>query len=602
MRPNILEKLGHHWLLFDGGMGSLLQKRGLRAGELPELWNLTHREDIISVHQAYLEAGSDVVYTNTFGANGLKYTDKLAEVVNAAVANAAEARRRAGREEDAYVALDIGPCGKLLEPMGDLPFEEAVSLFRDVVVAGTEAGADLIVIETMNDSMEVKAAVLAAKENSDLPVAVTCSFDENGKMLTGGTPESVTAMLEGLRVDAVGANCSLGPDLMINIARRFASCSSLPVIIKPNAGIPRVENGETVYDVGPLAFAETMAEVEHFGMEPGDTIGTGPYLVTEWLSNDHYTLEYNPLYWGEEPSVKKLVVRIIPDANTQNLMFQNGELDLIDLKSLDNSIVEATYKRLYLNQIVSTPEVGLTYFIMNENNRFLQDVNVRKAIGMAIDVDTIISTIYNGNALREHGVIPTGIWGHNDDLESFSYNPDAARALLQEAGYRDGDISFEISLDSAADGSLQLVNHFISQQLKAIGINASVKSYDHSSWLSLRLSGEMDSFVAHWGMDYNDPSNIMYAFFGNAQNSASRSINYSNKNIMARVAAAASIVDEDAREAEYQALEKQLICEDAVWVPMYSELHLYCFGSKVQSFTPQWAGFSDFYASDVLLK
>ena len=411
--------------------------------------------------------------------------------------------------------------------------------------------------------------LIAANQNTDIPLEVV-----GGEALMNGGAEA----LDGFQVT---------DDTHFSVT-----------LNTPNAGFI----AELSSPAMSIVDAETMAEVEHFGMEPGDTIGTGPYLVTEWLSNDHYTLEYNPLYWGEEPSVKKLVVRIIPDANTQNLMFQNGELDLIDLKSLDNSIVEATYKRLYLNQIVSTPEVGLTYFIMNENNRFLQDVNVRKAIGMAIDVDTIISTIYNGNALREHGVIPTGIWGHNDDLESFSYNPDAARALLQEAGYRDGDISFEISLDSAADGSLQLVNHFISQQLKAIGINASVKSYDHSSWLSLRLSGEMDSFVAHWGMDYNDPSNIMYAFFGNAQNSASRSINYSNKNIMARVAAAASIVDEDAREAEYQALEKQLICEDAVWVPMYSELHLYCFGSKVQSFTPQWAGFSDFYASDVLLK
>ena len=348
--------------------------------------------------------------------------------------------------------------------------------------------------------------------------------------------------------------------------------------------------------------AETMAEVKNFGVEPSDTIGTGPYVITEWVANDHYTLVYNDKYWGETPTVKKVIVRVIPDPGTQNLMFRNGELDMIDLKSLDSAIVESTYKTEYKDSIITTPNVGLTYLLFNENNQYLSDVNVRKAIGMAIDVDTIISDLYSGNAIRENGMIPTGIWGHNDALEGYTYDPEAAKKLLADSGYKEGQISFELSMDSTANSSTQLLYENISQQLEKIGIKANVRSYDHSSWLSLRNSGKMDSFVARWGMDYNDPSNIMYSFFGSESNTKMRSINYPDKDTIARVAAASAIVDDDERMAEYQALEKKIITEDAAWIPLFEELHLYCIGDRVAGFTPHWAGFSDFYAIDVVLK
>ncbi len=348
--------------------------------------------------------------------------------------------------------------------------------------------------------------------------------------------------------------------------------------------------------------AETMAEAPKFGEEPEDTIGTGPYVVTEWVVNDHYTLVYNENYWGPEPSVKKLVVRIIPDATTQDLMFKNGELDMIDLASLDSVLVASSYKTLPEDRIVSTPKVGLTYLILNGNNEFLRDVQVRKAIGKAINVDEIIQGIYLGDAVRENGIIPTGIWAHNDALEPVSYDPEGARALLKEAGYAEGQIHFELSLDSAANSSVQLVYAVISKQLEAVGIRADIVSHEHSAWLALRSSGEMDSFVARWGMDYNDPANIMYTFFGSADNSRGRSLNYADAEIIARVAAARSIVDDAEREAEYQALEKKLIQEDAAWVPMYAELHLYALGDRVASFTPHWAGWGDFYAADFTLK
>ena len=347
---------------------------------------------------------------------------------------------------------------------------------------------------------------------------------------------------------------------------------------------------------------QTMEKVKGFGKDPADTIGTGPYIVTEWVSNDHYTLVYNDKYWGTEPSVKKLVVKVIPDATSQNLMFQNGELDIIDLQNLDSSIVASTYKTRPADRIVSTPKVGLTYLIMNENNRYLGDVRVRKAIGMAIDTGQIIQGIFNGDARRENGIIPIGIWAHNDELKGFSYDPEGAKALLKEAGYREGEIRFELAMDSTANTSIQLIYAFVSDQLKAIGIDAKVVSYDHSAWLARRSGGDMDSFVARWAMDYNDPANIMYTFFGSVESTRSRSLNYLDENIIGRVSAARAIVNESERKAEYQALEKKLIEEDAVWIPFCVDLHLWCLGDRVASFTPQWAGFSDFYATDVVLK
>lgn len=271
-----IERLGKEWLFFDGGMGALLQERGLAAGELPETWNITHPEEIQSIHRAYLDAGSDIINTNTFGANALKFPDNLREIVESAVSNAKEARRQSGRE-DAYIALDLGPTGRLLQPMGDLPFEQAVELFGEVVRIGAAAGVDLVLIETMSDSYELKAAVLAAKENCDLPVLVTAIFDEKGKLLTGGTVDSVVAMLEGLRVDALGVNCGLGPRQMMPIVRRLTEVSSLPVIVNPNAGLPRSENGRTVYDIGPEEFAALMGEIADLGVQAlGGCCGTTP--------------------------------------------------------------------------------------------------------------------------------------------------------------------------------------------------------------------------------------------------------------------------------------------------------------------------------------
>ncbi len=264
----------------DGGMGTLLQARGLAAGELPERWNLTRPDVICDIHRAYYEAGSRVVSTNTFGANRLKFSAaELEEIVAAAVANAKAARAACG-EEGRYIALDIGPSGKLLRPLGDLDFEEAVALFAETVRLGVKYGVDAILIETMNDCYETKAALLAAKENSDLPVLVSNAYGADGKLMTGATPMAMVAMLEGMGADAVGANCSLGPRELRGVAEELLAAASVPVLLKPNAGLPRVENGQTVFDVSAELFAEEVAALVACGVRVvGGCCGTTPSYI-----------------------------------------------------------------------------------------------------------------------------------------------------------------------------------------------------------------------------------------------------------------------------------------------------------------------------------
>ena len=278
---SFLERLGRERLYCDEGTGSLLQAKGLKGGELPEWWNLTHPDVMTDVARSYFEAGSDIVVTNTFGANRLHYPEHLEEIVKEAVAHVREGMRLAGRE-DGYVALDLGPTGRLMKPMGDLDFEEAVRLFAEVVRYGADAGADLVSIETMGDTLEAKAAVLAVKENCGLPVTVTMVYDSKGRMLTGGTVESVVPMFEGLGVDALGLNCSLGPKQLLPIAEKLVKTASVPVICNPNAGLPRQENGQTVYDLSPEDFAEAMVQIAEAGVHViGGCCGTTPEYIRE---------------------------------------------------------------------------------------------------------------------------------------------------------------------------------------------------------------------------------------------------------------------------------------------------------------------------------
>jgi 5-methyltetrahydrofolate--homocysteine methyltransferase len=323
-RPSLQSLLGKQLLYFDGGTGSVLQSRGLLPGELPERWNITHPDEIIGLHYSYYRAGANIIKTDTFGAYSTKFSatpsggsvsralssqDSLEAVVKAALANAQKARDKIENEPISpdelaglrgahlvpegmlpcdrphYIALDIGPCGKLLKPMGDLDFEDAVALFSQTMRIGIPCGADAVLIETMNDSYEAKAAVVAAEEvieelHADIPVFVTTVYDENGKLLTGADPETMTALLEGLGVSALGMNCSLGPGQMAPLVPRIYDAASVPVIVNPNAGLPRTEDGRTVYDVSAEQFAECMMQIASSGADLlGGCCGTTPEYI-----------------------------------------------------------------------------------------------------------------------------------------------------------------------------------------------------------------------------------------------------------------------------------------------------------------------------------
>ena len=256
------ELLGKRLVFVDGGMGTMLQAAGLTGGEAPERWNLTHPETVAEVHRAYLAAGCDIVTANTFGATGARFGAELQKVIQAGVELARQGVEEAGH---GFAAFDMGPTGKLLAPYGELPFQEAVSLYRQAAAWGAEAGADLIIIETMGDPYEMKAAVLGAREACDLPILATMMADVNGRLLTGGTVETMAVLLDGLGVTALGLNCGLGGPEMLPLLRRIRRVTERPLLCSPNAGLPRMEGGRTVFPAGPEAFAQAQRELAQAG-------------------------------------------------------------------------------------------------------------------------------------------------------------------------------------------------------------------------------------------------------------------------------------------------------------------------------------------------
>ncbi len=359
MKKDLREKLGKEWLFCDGGTGTFLQEHGLEGGELPETWNVDHPDVIMQLYEGYLRAGSDIFNTNTFGLNSLKFPGRVEELMTAAVNLAKQAIQNTGRE-DAYIAIDIGPTGKLLEPMGDLSFDRAVELFGEAMSAGEKAGGDLILIETMSDSYEAKAAVIAAKEYTSLPVIVTTVYDQKGKLLTGGNVDSTVAMLEGLGVDALGMNCGMGPDLMLPMVERMVEVASVPIVVNPNAGLPRTENGKTVFDVTPEEFSDVMCQIADLGVQVlGGCCGTTPEHIRQTVEKvkkrifkpnteknltvvtsfcQAVTCDKRPIIIGERinPTGKKRFKQALRDADmdyilSQGLEQEDAGADILDV-------------------------------------------------------------------------------------------------------------------------------------------------------------------------------------------------------------------------------------------------------------------------------
>ncbi len=278
---SVLKLLKEKLVILDGGLGTLLQAQGLSAGEHPERWGITKKELLSTIHKSYFDAGSNIVCANTFGANVLKFDEEeLDLIIKNAIENARLGAEMSASKKEKFVALDIGPTGKLLKPYGDLDFERAVEIFAKTVRLGAKYGADLIMIETMNDIYETKAALLAAKENSSLPVFVSNAYGADGKLMTGATPSAVIALLEGMGADAIGVNCSLGPKQLSPIVKEYLELSSLPVIVKANAGLPEIVDGKTVFNVKEDEFSsDTCALVKMGARIVGGCCGTTPDYI-----------------------------------------------------------------------------------------------------------------------------------------------------------------------------------------------------------------------------------------------------------------------------------------------------------------------------------
>ena len=343
--------------------------------------------------------------------------------------------------------------------------------------------------------------------------------------------------------------------------------------------------GVSIYDS-----EATEAAGDQFGMDPAVTVGTGPFEFSSWSFNNQLVLTRNEDYWKGASKLPGVVIKIIPDTETQSMMFESGELDILDLDYAADSVDRFT--ETYPDQIVQGPRVGIVYFTMNFNKEPFQDVRVRKAVQMSIDRQAILDALYGGRGQVEQGIFPHGLIGFNPDQEEIKYDPEAAKALLAEAGYADG-FDMEIAADSSASDTMTMALEIVSDQLAEVGIRAEIKNYDESTWLETRKSGELGSFMSTWSADYNDPDNFIYTFFGNEEKTRIRSINYPDTEVMERVAKARTLVNEDERLAEYKALEEKLIHEDAAWVPMFSRLHLFAVSKRVQGFAPLWSGLSD---------
>lgn len=343
--------------------------------------------------------------------------------------------------------------------------------------------------------------------------------------------------------------------------------------------------GVSIYDS-----EATEAAGDQFGMDPAVTVGTGPFEFSSWSFNNQLVLTRNEDYWKGASGLPGVVIKIIPDTETQSMMFESGELDILDLDYAADSVDRFT--ETYPDQIVQGPRVGIVYFTMNFNKEPFQDVRVRKAVQMSIDRQAILDALYGGRGQVEQGIFPHGLIGFNPDQEEIKYDPEAAKALLAEAGYADG-FDMEIAADSSASDTMTMALEIVSDQLAEVGIRAEIKNYDESTWLETRKSGELGSFMSTWSADYNDPDNFIYTFFGNEEKTRIRSINYPDTEVMERVAKARTIVNEDERLVEYKALEEKLIHEDAAWVPMFSRLHLFAVSKRVQGFAPLWSGLSD---------
>ena len=360
---------------------------------------------------------------------------------------------------------------------------------------------------------------------------------------------------------------------VITLAQPFAAF--LPCLAMPGASILDAET--------------TGAAGNRFGVDPAYTIGTGAFIIESWEPGKGMQLRANPDCWEGRPPCDGLDLRFLADAEEIRMLFENGQLDILDLDDLGNQAEYFIHGDIYRDRLYQTQQIGITYIALNESVKPLNDVRVRKALQLALDRQMLLDAVYSGRGQLENGIFPHGLNGYNPELPEIPYDPDTARSLLEEAGYPNG-FALTISVKSSSAQWERVMMDMAANMWQEIGVRSTVQVMDESEFMRLRKSGKLACYSATWSADFNDPDNFIYTFFGNRENANYRSLCYPNEDVMRRVREARAIVDERERIREYQELEKLIIQEDAAWVPLFSRLHFYVAGERVDNFEFSWNG------------
>lgn len=328
-----------------------------------------------------------------------------------------------------------------------------------------------------------------------------------------------------------------------------------------------------------------------FGSQPEYTIGSGPFILKEWSLNDHIYLQANPDYWQGPPSLDGVLIKVVTDAETERMMFEQGQIDIFELDHAPHLISEYTSSPQWKDCIVRREAFGVEYLSINQSIPPFDDVRIRKALQMAVDRQTLIDTLYQGSGTPAGGIYPCSMSCYNEALPPIPYDPSAARALLSEAGYPDGFSMTIASKSSDSDASKELLQ-ILQAQWEEIGVHVTIEQMDEASWYDIRSAGELPMYKSSWWGDFNDPDNFIYNFFS-SESTKARSFHYKNEDAIRRIEAARHMTDEAKRMEEYKELEKIVIQEDAAWIPLVHPEKIRVVQPRVKGFLPHWAGWGD---------
>ena len=345
----------------------------------------------------------------------------------------------------------------------------------------------------------------------------------------------------------------------------------------------------------------TMKAGVRFGESAYHTVGTGPFVFYSWLPEQGIILMANPDHWAGPPEYDGVELRFVTDPVAERMLFENGELDILDLDNLNDAAEYFIHGDIYRDKLVTVRQIGISYIALNEAVKPLNNPKVRKALQLSLNRQMLLDAVYSGRGDLENGIFPRGLIGYNPDLEEIPYDPEAAKELLREAGYGDGfDLVFSVK-SSSTPLEREMVEMAASMWRK-VGVRAEVDVLDEKTFLERRKAGRLACYTATWSADYDDPDNFIHTFFGSAESTRFRSLNYQNEAIMQRVREARSIPDEEARMQEYQKLEKRIVQDDAAWIPLYSRQHFYVVGDRVKKFCVSWNGWYTTSFRDMIMK